>query len=143
MGQSYGANDGVKCGANRGAGGKMLPAFRISISMSLLLGRFPPSCADTGPVGSNLEPLPDAEKVMSEQHRSTTINAEVLAVTGGIEEATDQPVVCLTLRPITGSGWGHINYVLGIENAHSLLDRLNRVLNPSEFDSRGEDGPPS
>ncbi len=55
-------------------------------------------------------------------------DAEVLAVTGGIDDATGQPVVCLTLRPITGSGWGHTNYALGVENAEALVGRILAAL---------------
>jgi hypothetical protein len=80
---------------------------------------------------------------MSDQNRITITDAEVLGVSGGVDDATGQPVVVLTLRPITGSGWGHVNYSLHPDNARSLFDRLNRVLNPSKFDSRGEDVPPS
>jgi hypothetical protein len=80
---------------------------------------------------------------MHGQQPNTITDAEVLSVTGGMDEATGQPVVVLTLRPITGSGWGHVNYSLHPDNARSLLDRLNRELNPPEFDSRGEDVPPS
>jgi hypothetical protein len=67
---------------------------------------------------------------MGEQHPSTITDAEVLAVSGGVDDATGQPVVVLTLRPITGSGWGHVNYSLHPDNARSLLDRLSR-----EFDT--------
>jgi hypothetical protein len=65
---------------------------------------------------------------MGDPSRSAITFAEVLAVTGGIEESTGQPVVCLTLRPITGSGWGHVNYSLHPNNARSLLDRLTGVV---------------
>lgn len=65
---------------------------------------------------------------MGDPSRSAITFAEVLAVTGGIDESTDQPVVCLTLRPITGSGWGHVNYALGIENAEALVGRLLAAL---------------
>ncbi len=58
-------------------------------------------------------------------------DAEVLAVSGGIDEATGRPVVCLTLRRIAGSGWGHINYSLAVANALSLLERLELVIRSS------------
>jgi hypothetical protein len=61
---------------------------------------------------------------MGEQHRITITDAKVLAVCGGVDDATGQPVVVLTLRPITGTGWGHVNYSLHPDNARSLLDRL-------------------
>jgi hypothetical protein len=63
---------------------------------------------------------------MGEQHRITiTItDAEVLAVCGGVDDATGQPVVVLTLRPNTASGWGSVNFLLHPGNARSLLDRL-------------------
>ena len=59
---------------------------------------------------------------------NTVTDAEVLSVTTGVDESTDQTVVVLTLRPITGSGWGHVNYSLHPDNARSLLDRLTRTL---------------
>lgn len=59
-------------------------------------------------------------------------DAEVLAVSGGIDEATGQPVVCLTLRRVAGSGWGHINFSLAVDNAASLLERLELVLRSSQ-----------
>jgi len=65
---------------------------------------------------------------MSDHNRITITDAEVLAVTGGIDEAMGQPVVCLTLRPITGSGWGYFNYALSVENADALVGRLQAVL---------------
>lgn len=61
---------------------------------------------------------------MTNPSRNTITNAEVLAVAGGLDDATGQPVVCLTLRPITGSGWGHVNYALSVENADALVGRL-------------------
>jgi hypothetical protein len=61
---------------------------------------------------------------MADHSRVTITDAELLGVCNGLNEATGLPVVCLTLRPITGSGWGHVNYALSIENARSLLDRL-------------------
>jgi hypothetical protein len=66
---------------------------------------------------------------MGEQHLIT--DAEVLAVCGGVDDATGQHVVVLTLRPITGSGWGHVNFALSVENAHSLHDSLGWALNPA------------
>lgn len=65
---------------------------------------------------------------MHGQRPNTITDAEVLSVTTGVDEATAQPVVVLTLRPITGSGWGHINYSLHSDNARSLLDRLTHTL---------------
>jgi len=65
---------------------------------------------------------------MGDPSRSAITFAEVLAVTGGIDESTEQPVVCLTLRPITGSGWSHANYALTVENAEALVGRLHAVL---------------
>jgi hypothetical protein len=41
---------------------------------------------------------------MSDHNRITISDAEVLGVSGGVDDATGQPVVVLTLRPITGSG---------------------------------------
>ncbi|MBL8865955.1 MAG: hypothetical protein JNK93_10400 [Planctomycetia bacterium] len=65
---------------------------------------------------------------VGDRQQITIADAEVLGVSGGVDDATGQPVVVLTLRPISGSGWGHINFALGFENARSLLDRLARVL---------------
>ena len=65
---------------------------------------------------------------MGDQQRITITDAEVLGVCGGVDDATGQPVVVLTLRPITGSGWRHINYSLRPDNARSLLDRLTGVV---------------
>lgn len=79
---------------------------------------------------------------MNNQNRITIIDAEVLAVSGGVDDATDQPVVVLTLRPVTDSGWGCVNYSLPTGNARSLLDRLGRLLNTAEFDGRAEGVPP-
>lgn len=61
---------------------------------------------------------------MGGQSRITITDAEVLAASGGVDDANGQPVVVLTLRPITGKGWGHVNYSLHPHNARSLLDRL-------------------
>lgn len=79
---------------------------------------------------------------MGNMSRPEITDAEVLAVSGGTDEATGQPVVCLTLRPITGSGWGHINYSLDAGNARSLLDRLAWVFeaSPSVHDGRAGGG---
>jgi hypothetical protein len=63
---------------------------------------------------------------------NTIHDAEVLAVRGGIDEATGRPVVCLTLRRVAGSGWGHINYSLAVDNAVSLLKRLELVVRSSQ-----------
>ena len=65
---------------------------------------------------------------MNNRFPGTITAAEVLAVTGGIDESTGQPVVCLTLRPITGSGWEHVNYALSVENADALVGRLLAAL---------------
>jgi hypothetical protein len=75
---------------------------------------------------------------MGDQHQIAITDAEVLGVCGGVDDATGQPVVVLTLRPITGSGWAAVNYSLHPDNARSLLDRLNRTLNPAEHDGRDE-----
>ena len=79
---------------------------------------------DTGSDGSESEPSSVERGSMSDQNRITITDAEVLAVNGGVDDATGQPVVVLTLRPNTGSGWGHVNYSLHPDNALSLLDRL-------------------
>lgn len=63
----------------------------------------------------------------------TITAAEVLAVTSGIDEVIGQPVVCLTLRPITGSGWAAINYSLSVGTARSLLDRLTVAFETSPY----------
>lgn len=55
-------------------------------------------------------------------------DAEVLAVSGGIDEATGCPVAVLTLRPTTGRGWGYLNYALSVENAEALIGRLHAAL---------------
>lgn len=65
---------------------------------------------------------------MGNTSRPEITDAEVLAVRGGTDDATGQPVVVLTVRPITGSGWGHVNYSLHPDNARSLLDRLAGVV---------------
>jgi hypothetical protein len=65
---------------------------------------------------------------VNEPHRVTITDAEVLGVSGGVDDATGQPVVVLTLRPITGSGWGHVNYSLHPNNARSFLERLTGVV---------------
>jgi hypothetical protein len=70
---------------------------------------------------------------MGEQQRITITDAEVLAVSGGVDDASGQPVVVFTIRPIIGSGWGHINYSLHPENARSLLDRLSREFDTSPY----------
>jgi hypothetical protein len=61
---------------------------------------------------------------MGEPFQPASMFAEILAVTSGIDEATGQPVVCLTLRPITRTGWSHVNYVLAVENAEAFVGRL-------------------
>ncbi len=65
---------------------------------------------------------------MHGQQPNTITDAEVLAVCGGVDEATGQHIVILTLRPDTGSGWQFVNYSLHPENAQSLLDRLTGVV---------------
>jgi hypothetical protein len=65
---------------------------------------------------------------MHGQQPNTITDAEVLSVTTGMDEATGLPVVVLTLRPITGSGWQFVNYSLHPDNARSLLDRLTGVV---------------
>lgn len=65
---------------------------------------------------------------MGDRQQITIADAEVLGVSGGVDDAIGQPVVVLTLRPISGSGWRHVNYALGVENARSLLERLNFLL---------------
>jgi len=69
---------------------------------------------------------------MSDQHRITITDAEILGVNGGVDDATGLPVVVLTIRPITGSGWGAVNYSLHPDNARSLLDRLTCVVIETE-----------
>ena len=82
---------------------------------------------DTGPVGSETEPRA-ASTNMSDPSRFTIIDAEVSAASGGVDDATGQPVVVLTLRPIINSGWKQANYSLHPDNARSLLDRLTCVV---------------
>lgn len=65
---------------------------------------------------------------MDEQQRVFITDAEVLAVCGGVDAATGQHAVLLTLRPDTGSGWQFVNYSLHPDNARSLLDRLTGVV---------------
>jgi len=65
---------------------------------------------------------------MHGQQPNAVTDAEVLSVTTGVDESTDQAVVVLTLRPITGSGWGCVHYSLHPDNARSPLDRLIRAL---------------
>jgi hypothetical protein len=69
-----------------------------------------------------------AEGVIHDQRPNTVTDAEVLSVTDGVDEATAQPVVVLTLRSITDSGWRSVNYSLHPDNARSLLDRLTGVV---------------
>ena len=57
-----------------------------------------------------------------------------------MDDATGQPVVVLTLRPVTGSGWGHVNYALHPDNARSLLDRLSREFDTSPYLNPGPSG---
>jgi len=63
---------------------------------------------------------------MSVPKQATITDAEVLAVTDGVDEATGQFIVCVTLRQ--GSAWSPVNYSLSIENARSLLGRLQGVV---------------
>jgi hypothetical protein len=65
---------------------------------------------------------------MHGQRPNIVTDAEVLSVTTGLDEATPRPVVVLTLRPITGSGWSHISYALSVENAEALVGRLLAAL---------------
>jgi hypothetical protein len=65
---------------------------------------------------------------VDEHHRTTITAAEVLGVCDGVDDATGQPVVCLTLRPITGTNWTHFNYALSVENAEALVGRLLAAL---------------
>ena len=66
---------------------------------------------------------------MYDSQRAWITDAEVLGICGGVDDGTGQPVVVLTLRPNTGSGWGYVNYSLHPDNALSLLDRLTFVVN--------------
>jgi len=77
---------------------------------------------------------------VEDRHHNTITDAEVLAVCGGADDATGQHVVVLTLRPITGSGWGHVNYSLHPENARSLPDRLGREVDTSPYLKPGPPG---
>jgi hypothetical protein len=77
---------------------------------------------------------------VSDPHRANITAAEVLAVSGGADDATGQPVVVISLRPITGSGWGHVNFALGVENARSLLDRLTTAFTTSPYLVNGGSG---
>ncbi|MFO0851785.1 MAG: hypothetical protein U0871_24950 [Gemmataceae bacterium] len=77
---------------------------------------------------------------MGDQHGMTITAAEVLAVCGGVDDATGLPVVVLTLRPNTGSGWSHVNYLLHPDNARSLLDRLGREFDTSPYLKSGPPG---
>ena len=77
---------------------------------------------------------------MHGQQPNTVVAAEVLGVASGVDDATGQPVVVLTLRPITGLGWGHVNYSLVVENARSLLDRLGREFDTSPYLKSGPPG---
>ena len=70
---------------------------------------------------------------MGDQHRITITDAEVLGVVGGVDEATGQSVVVLTVRPITDSGWRFVNYSLHPDNARSLLDRLAWELDTGSY----------
>ena len=63
---------------------------------------------------------------MNVQNRATITDAEVLSVTNGFDDATGQPIVCLTLRQ--GSGWSPVNLSLSVENARSLFGRLDSIL---------------
>jgi hypothetical protein len=65
---------------------------------------------------------------MEDQQPNTITDAEVLGVCGGVDDATGQHVVVLTVRPITGSGWRHVNYSLHPDNARSLLGWLTGVV---------------
>ncbi len=62
------------------------------------------------------------------QQPNTITDAEILGVCDGVDDATGQPVVILTIRPITCSCWGSVNYSLHHDNARSLLDRLTCVV---------------
>ena len=77
---------------------------------------------------------------MGDRQQINIADAEVLGVSGGVDDATGQPVVVLTLRPINGSGWGHVNYSLHPDNALSLLDRLRREFNTSPYLKPGPPG---
>ena len=57
-----------------------------------------------------------------------------------MDDATGQPVVVLTLRPITVSGWGHVNYSLNPDNARSLLDRLSQEFDTGPYLKSGPPG---
>jgi hypothetical protein len=69
---------------------------------------------------------------VNDSQRDWITDAEVLAVSDGVDDATGQHVVVLTLRPITGSCWGAVNYSLSVDNARSLLDRLTCVVIETE-----------
>ena len=77
---------------------------------------------------------------MASAPRPFITEAEVLSVTSGVDDGTGQPIICLTLRPITGSGWGHVNYSLHPDNARSLVDRLAAAFETSSY---LESGPPA
>lgn len=77
---------------------------------------------------------------MHGQRPNTVIDAEILSVTTGVDEATARPVVVLTLRPITGSGWGCVHYSLYPDNARSLLDRLTHEFDTTPYLTSGPPG---
>ncbi|MFO0799423.1 MAG: hypothetical protein U0804_18290 [Gemmataceae bacterium] len=77
---------------------------------------------------------------MDEHHRTTITAAEVLGVVGGVDDATGQPVVVLTLRPNAASAWACVNYSLHPDNARSLLDRLAWEFDTSPYLKSGLPG---
>lgn len=55
-------------------------------------------------------------------------DGEVLAVTPGTDDSTDQPILVLTIRPNLNAGFGSINIAIRPENGVILAEQLQIAL---------------
>lgn len=59
---------------------------------------------------------------MGKYEHATIMDAEILSVTDGVDEAIGQPFVCAALRQ--GSDRSAVNYSLTADNGRSLFGRV-------------------
>lgn len=68
---------------------------------------------------------------MSDESSNITVNitdGEILAVTPGTDDSTDQPILVVTLRPNLSAGFGTINIAIRPENGVILAEQLQIAL---------------
>jgi hypothetical protein len=68
------------------------------------------------------------EDNMSKDIKVSISDGEILAVTPGIDDSNDQPVLVLTIRPNLSAGFGIINVAIRPENGVILAEQLQIAL---------------